>query len=255
MPPLDDLAIALRRSDYSETSQVLVLFGRAAGKIRLIAKGVKRGTKQRFAPAIDLLEMGHLVFSERQDKQANLAILVEWRQITIFPGLRCDLRRLYGAQYLAETTANLTENRDPHEALFDALSSTLTSMQQAAQALPLVVAYQARLLAEIGLFPEVGRCLECARSAGAARDWYFSSHQGGLICPNCESVQVEKRRVRPGAIELLRALADDRTPPAADRSPWVGAFYLLDYHISHLAGKQAATAQYVVPQTTRRTLT
>ena len=255
MPHFDDLAITLRHLDYSETSQVLVMFGRAAGKIRLIAKGVKRGTKKRYAAGIDLLEMGHLVCTERQAGQASMATLVEWRQITIFPGLRTDLKRLYGGQYLAETTSQLTEDRDPHQALFDALAAALQALETTPHALHQVVSYQVRLLTEIGLFPNLGRCLECARPWRRQSDWYFTSHQGGLLCRNCESVLVEKRRVRPGAVELLALLAAGDTPEGQARSHWIGAFDLLDYHIAHLAGKPAASSEYIVPQTIRRTMT
>ncbi|MBM4027044.1 MAG: DNA repair protein RecO, partial [Planctomycetes bacterium] len=37
-----DQAICLRTVDYSETSQVVTLFARQAGKVRAIAKGSKR---------------------------------------------------------------------------------------------------------------------------------------------------------------------------------------------------------------------
>ena len=47
-----DQAIVLGRLDYSETSQVHVLFAREHGKVRAIAKGIKRGTKKRFAAAV-----------------------------------------------------------------------------------------------------------------------------------------------------------------------------------------------------------
>ena len=55
MPLVKDEAIVLRRLDSSESSQVLVFFTREHGPQRLIAKGIKRGTKQRFATGIDLL--------------------------------------------------------------------------------------------------------------------------------------------------------------------------------------------------------
>jgi recombinational DNA repair protein (RecF pathway) len=37
-----DRAVCIRTVDYSETSQILTLFGRLSGKIRAIAKGSKR---------------------------------------------------------------------------------------------------------------------------------------------------------------------------------------------------------------------
>ncbi|MCH7814056.1 MAG: recombination protein O N-terminal domain-containing protein, partial [Planctomycetes bacterium] len=46
---ISERAVVLRRVDYSETSQVLVLLTRGHGKVRAIAKGIKRSTRKHFA--------------------------------------------------------------------------------------------------------------------------------------------------------------------------------------------------------------
>src|SRR5262245_11644028 len=94
-----DDAIVLRRLDYSETSQVLHVFCRELGAQRLIAKGIKRGTKTRVAVGVDLLEWGTVVFSRRAGSDAQLGTMTEWRQKDTFAHVRRDLTRLYAAQY------------------------------------------------------------------------------------------------------------------------------------------------------------
>src|SRR5438477_8405757 len=98
MALLKDDAIVLRRLDYSETSQVLLVFCRELGPQRLIAKGIKRGTKTRVAVGVDLLEFGTVVFSRRAGSDAQLAIMTEWRQADTFAHLRRNLLRLYATQ-------------------------------------------------------------------------------------------------------------------------------------------------------------
>ena len=98
MPAIKDEAITLRRLDYSETSQVLVFLTREHGCRRLIAKGIKRGTRQRFATGIDLLERGQIMFISKSQSDASLGTLTEWRQLDAYMGLRGDLRRLYSGQ-------------------------------------------------------------------------------------------------------------------------------------------------------------
>ncbi|HQA45519.1 MAG TPA: recombination protein O N-terminal domain-containing protein, partial [Phycisphaerae bacterium] len=97
MPVMKDEAVALRRIDYSETSQVLLFLTRGHGPRRLLAKGIKRGTKQKFATGIDLLEHGRVVFAVRASGESGLGNLTEWRQIDLYTGLRSDLHRLYAA--------------------------------------------------------------------------------------------------------------------------------------------------------------
>ena len=254
MPHVHDHAITLRHFDYSETSQVLILFGRASGKIRLIAKGVKRSTRTRFATGIDLLEMGELVFSYRRERQAAMDTLVEWKQITIYSGLRTDPKKLFGAQYTAEITARLTEDHDPHPLLFDAMENTLRSLETAPLPLIEIVRYQVSLLTEIGLFPQLDACSECKKNWRRSKGWQFSSHNGGLVCRDCEGELIEKRRLRDGTVELLRSIRGTDAQDSTPNNVWEGCFDVLDYHIAHLMGRPASLADYVLPQARRRVL-
>ncbi len=206
MALVKDSAVVLRRLDYSETSQVLAVFTRGHGQLRLIAKGIKRSTKDRAAIGIDLLELGDAVISLRPGKEDNLATLTEWRQQDGFPHLRQGLDRMYAAQYAAEATAQLTELHDPHPALFDGLAALLRRMGQA-HALPALVEYLLLLLKEIGLQPEWASCANCGRGVVGDPVAYFSSRQGGVVCRDCESALVEKRRVRIKTLETCRSLS------------------------------------------------
>jgi DNA repair protein RecO (recombination protein O) len=234
-----DIAVTLRRLDYSETSQVLVMFTREHGQQRLIAKGIKRSTKTRTAVGIDLLEYGRTVFSQRPGKEDNLATLTEWRQEDTFPHLRRDLPRLYAAQYAAEVTSHLTEVHDPHPGLFDALLALLRGLA-AADPLPMLVAYLWQMLTEVGLRPELSCCVGCGRDIRGDRVLYFSSRQGGAICRDCEPAAVEKRRLRldvPAA--LLADPSRGRLGHMEGRDPALAlaAFDILDYHITEIMAR------------------
>jgi DNA repair protein RecO (recombination protein O) len=98
MPLIRDEAVVLGRLDYSETSQVIVVLTRAHGKLRAIAKGIKRGTRARFAVGIDLLDVGTLVASGRSERDGGLATVTEWRQTRSLSGLRERLSRIEAAE-------------------------------------------------------------------------------------------------------------------------------------------------------------
>jgi DNA repair protein RecO (recombination protein O) len=245
MASTGDSAVVLARRDYSETSQVIVLFTRQHGKVRAIAKGIKRGTKKRFAVGIDLLDIGQVVFSVRQERTASLATLTEWKQTQSLSGLREKLFRIHGAQYFAEITERLSEDWDPHVELFDALISTLATLAEAAEALTPVVDYQLRLLASIGSQPRFDVCVLCRRESDLT---YFSSLEGGMICRHCEPVQVEKWQVSNATLKYLRGRVKDRITSG---SP-TGAFSVLNYHIAHLMGREPMLAAKLVPRAGRR---
>jgi len=241
---LDD-AIVLGRLDYSETSQVLVLFAREHGKIRAIAKGIKRGTKTRFATGIDLLDVGTVVLSVRRERQEGLATLTEWKQTRSLSGLREKLFRLNGAQYVSEITAQLTEDWDPHPELFDALMEGLVSLSDAGEPIGDTVRYQAALLTSIGGMPRLDACMSCHRVDDLV---YFSSFQGGLICKHCEAAHVEKRQLSPNLVESLRRVA--RGGDVGEDG--IAVFSLLNYHISHSMGREPRLAQHLVSRDRQR---
>ena len=246
MSLLSDRAVVLRRLDYSETSQILAFLTRGHGLIRLIAKGIKRSTKSRFAPAIDLFELGDAVWSSRAERRQNLAILTEWKQLQGFVGLRENLDRLYAAQYAAEVTAALTVEFDPHPELFDTLVGFLEAVAGADQTLGPLCTYQRDLLLHIGLLPRGDACVGCHTSLATNSDVrvYFSSHEGGLLCRDCEPSYVEKRLV--DAATLQASLAGTVTNPVA-----IEAFDLLNYHLSHLMHQEPKLAGFVNPAARR----
>lgn len=237
-----DQAVVLLRYDYSETSQVVALMTREHGLVRAIAKGIKRSTKTRFATAIDLLDIGRVILTSRQENRDKLASVTEWKQTTSLPGLRDSLFRIHGAQYLAEITSQLMEDWDPHARLFDHLLAALVELAGAADGLPTIVRYQQALLGEIGSMPRFEACVACNRTDNLT---HFSSHEGGMICGQCQASKIERRGVTPETLERL-------TDPSPD-PPMTGPFMLLSYHLSHLMGRESRLASKLVAPPKSRT--
>lgn len=238
MASVKDEAIVLRRLDYSESSQILLFLTREHGPQRLIAKGIKRGTKTRFAVGIDLLERGWCVFLPSGRGEQSLGTLTEWRQIDLHLGLRGQLQRLYAAQYAAEVTAVMTEDADPHPELFDGLVALLGALCGHDSPLVPLAVYQIVLLQATGFWPDLTRCMMCGKIAPPGRAAYFSAREGGLICRDCEPRVVEKRKVGSATLAALRdgSVTD---AIAAD------VFDLLDYHIAHAIGRPVTLAAFL----------
>src|SRR2546427_4348650 len=120
-----DRCICLRKVEYSETSQILTLFGRSHGLMRVIAKGAHRTTKagaSKFGGGIDLLDVGDAVFT--LDLQRQLGTLTEWRLCDGHLELRRNLRAIYLGQYAGGLVGVLIEEHDAHTELYDRLEQT-----------------------------------------------------------------------------------------------------------------------------------
>jgi len=245
-----DESIVLGRLDYSETSQILVLFTREHGKVRAIAKGAKRSTKTRFAPAIDLLDIGTVVFGVRHERAEGLATLTDWKQTQALPGLRQKLDRLNAAQYAAEITVRLTEDWDPHSELFDSLIGTLKTLEESNEVLAEVVQFQLALLDQVGSLPRFDACVRCGSTSQLT---HFSAFEGGLICRNCEAAQVEKWEIGPATIETLKRIIHAGISKLSGGSvSYSAAFAVLNYCISHMIGMEPRLADVVLPNLLRR---
>jgi DNA repair protein RecO (recombination protein O) len=213
-----DRCICLRRVEYSETSQILTLFGREHGLLRLIAKGAHRRTKagaSKFDGGLDLLDLGDAVFSLRLEK--DLATLTEWSLRDGHLELRSNLRALYLGQYAAELCSLLVEEHDPHPQLFDRLEQTILELPTHRQE-EVFLAFQLDLFREAGYLPNFAACYNC----GAAFDqrdphWSFSALRSGLVCRNCETLAPDRI---PLDAQLVAIVADIlRLPRLDDTQP------------------------------------
>ncbi len=244
MPHIQDNAIVLRRLDYSESSQILAVFTRQHGKVRIIAKGSRKATRTRFSPGIDLLECGHISLFVRHAGQEALATLSEWKPSRSHLGLRETLPRIESAQYIADVTSRLTEDWEPHTELFDALDGALVRLAAGESVLRIVAEYQKSILESAGLWPRFDACASCGRSPDTSCDVYFSSLEGGVLCRDCEAGRTEKRLLRsPLNVFASWALTEGCHSAAA--------FDVLDYHIAYAMGREPVARTHLAAQAHR----
>jgi DNA repair protein RecO (recombination protein O) len=242
-----DQAICLRAVDYSETSQVVTLFSRLAGKVRAIAKGSKR-SRSTFDGPIEPLSFGTIVFSGvRKD---TLATLTEFQPQPVRGELRRNLAALQSALLAAELLDLLTEEYDPHTALFDHFVEFLQDIDegkagpQRRDILVRLILFQFVLLHEVGLRPILHTCANCKRPWGAnGREVYFITSANGLVCRDCEMNFHDKIRLSPKAAHCL---TDMQRIAEADQATLDEIEQVLIRHFTHLLGRLPKTAAQVL---------
>ena len=259
MPLARDRAICLRKIDYSETSQILLLFGREYGLVRVIAKGAHRRTKagaSKFDGGLDLLDVGDAVFIHDPSKELN--ILTEWGLREGHLELRGSLRAVYLAQYAAELIALLFVEHDPHPALFDRLVQTLPELATP-RAEEAFLSFELDLLRESGYLPELAHCGECGSPVGSHDQSYFSPSRGGVVCRNCEGAVPDRIATDPRLLRLIQAVlklprggngngaaAAPQRLPRLSRHQTDPINRMLAGHVEHTLGKRLRLGQYVV---------
>jgi DNA repair protein RecO (recombination protein O) len=216
MPLVHDCCICLRKTEYSETSQILTLFSREHGVTRVIAKGAHRRTKagaSKFDGGIDLLDVGEAVFSH--DLARDLPPLTEWSLREGHLELRKNLRGIYLGLYSAELASRLIEEHDPHVQLFDRLEAALPELATARRE-ETFLSFQLDLLRESGYLAELFVCVCCGTTMDDRAPCFFSAARGGIVCRNCEQTTPDRSSFDPRLLRLLQTIV---RLPRANGSP------------------------------------
>src|SRR5687768_9460161 len=254
MSMVADRCICLRKFEYSETSQILTLFARSHGLVRVIAKGAHRTTKagaRKFGGGIDLLDVADAVFTH--DPERELGTLTEWSLREGHLELRRGLRGVYLGQYAAELVGLLIEEHDPHPELFDRLEHTLPELATP-RAEEAFLAFELDLLRETGYLAELSACVSCGNVIGDRESAaYFSAAQSGVICRSCETVvhdrmQIDLRllRIIQGILKLPRTNGTAQRLPRLTRHQTDPINRLFADHIEHTLGRRLRLPRYVL---------
>jgi DNA repair protein RecO (recombination protein O) len=253
MPLVRDRCICVGKVEYSETSQILALFGKEHGLLRVIAKGAHRRTKagaSKFDGGADLLDVGEAVFT--LDPARDLNTLTEWSLRDGHLELRKTLRGMYLGLYAAELVSALIEEQDPHPELFERFQSTLAELGSA-RVEEAFLAFELDLLAQSGHLPELAICVECGGQPGDRDSAAFSSSSGGVLCPNCrdavpDRIQLDARllRLAQQVLKLPRANGSPQRLPRLSRHQTDPLNRLLAEHIEQTLGKRLRMSRHVI---------
>ena len=157
-------AIVLSRFDLGEADRVLTLITPTGGKLKAIAKGVRRptsrlgGSLEPFAELTVALARGRTF-----DVVTQVSVGHAWLN------LRDSLESAATAWYLAELADRSLEERHAAEPLYTLLRRAYELLDAAMAPGRVARWYEMHLLDELGQRPEVDRCVECDRVARGGR--------------------------------------------------------------------------------------
>jgi DNA repair protein RecO (recombination protein O) len=197
-------AVVLRRTDFGEADRILTLFTPQGGKVRAIAKGVRR-TTSRLAGHLEPFTRTQLLLAT--GRELDIVTQAEGRER--MDHLRDDLWHATGAWYTAELVDRFLEDADPHPRLYRLFTQTLLQLDQGAHNPAesrgwLALRYfELRLLDELGYRPALRQCAGCDTPLTPIENGY-NAELGGALCPQC--ARYAQRRVSLDALKVMRLL-------------------------------------------------
>jgi DNA repair protein RecO (recombination protein O) len=197
-------AVVLRRHDIGEADRIVTLYTENMGKVRAVAKGIRR-TTSRLGGHLELFAHIQVMLARGR----NLDTITQVDTIDSFANIREDLWRTSLAYYVAELLDRLTEEHEEHRELFRAAVDAFGRIATSDRPNEALHHFELRALDALGFRPEVKVCVHCRqllRPTGNA----FSAASGGIVCPTCRVEESGAPDVSANAIRLLRVyLADD----------------------------------------------
>ena len=202
-------AIILKQMPLGEADRILTLFTPAYGKVRAVAKGVRKPTS-RMSGSVEPLTRANMLLSKGHD----LDVVSQVEPIDVYMAVRGDLEKTSTAFYMAELvdafTIEQSENRSLYRHLVNSLE-TLCDLKNdghgnVREYILLRASYECSLLSMTGYRPQIHRCTECGLAPQGSV--FFSASGGGVICQRCRNKQAVTRSLSIGALKMLNVLED-----------------------------------------------
>jgi DNA repair protein RecO (recombination protein O) len=201
VPLYRDEAVVLRTQKLGEADRIVTLLTRRHGRVRAVAKGVRR-TASRFGARVE--PFSHVDLQLYEGRELDTVTQAE----TIAPygeRIAADYGRYTAGTAVLETAERLTaEEREPSLRLYLLVVGALKALAEQAHTPSLVLdAFILRAMTIAGYEPALEACARCGEP-GPHR--YFAVAAGGVVCP--EHRPGGAATVSPAGSAVLAALLD-----------------------------------------------
>jgi len=197
VPTYRDEVVVLRTHKLGEADRIVTMLSRRHGKVRAVAKGVRR-TSSRFGARLEPFMVADVQLYQGR----SLDIVQQAESLGAYGAdIAVHYDRYTAAHAMVETADRLNEaEATPQQYLL--LLGGLRALARGEHASRSVLdSYLLRVMALSGWAPGLDDCARCGRPG--PHDW-FVAQLGGVVCGDCAPAGAA--RLRPDTGALLRAL-------------------------------------------------
>jgi len=191
-----DRGLVLRTIRLGEADRIVTLMTEQHGKVRAVAKGVRR-TGSKFGSRLEPLS--HVAFLGWQGR-GDLDIVNQVEVIDTFRPVREDLDRMTSAMSMLEVVDQVGQERHANPRLYTMVVGALTALA-GHDSVMVAPAFFLKVLALEGSEPVLDACVSCGEEDPELLV-AFDLVEGGVLCRSCR----RGRPVSPPALALLRRI-------------------------------------------------
>lgn len=159
MPVFTTEGIIVKRSNFGEADRILTIVTPFKGKIKVVAKGVRRITSRRGGNVELLNKIRAQIFKGR-----GMDLLTEAESLETFPKIKSDLITSTYASHVIELAERLLPEEQPNPQAFTLLAIALTLLEKNPRQI-FIRAFEVKLLTALGFWSldQVGEVREVDR--------------------------------------------------------------------------------------------
>lgn len=172
-----DEGIILKTVKLGEADRIVTIFTKMHGKVRAVAKGVRR-TRSRFGGRLEPFMRADVLIAQGR----NLDVVSQAVSIATYADQICaDYEAYMNASVIVESVDTIiSTEREPSTEQYMLLVSALASMAKHRHNPGVTsLSYVMRALSLAGWSPRLDSCVVCGRHDNLG---YFSVHMGGVMC-------------------------------------------------------------------------
>jgi DNA repair protein RecO (recombination protein O) len=195
-----DIGVVLRTYKLRESDRIVVFHTAENGKVRAVAKGVRK-TRSKFGARLE--PMSHVKLLLYRGRELDIVSQAE--AVEPLSPMLSSLDRASQGMAAIEAVDQLALDREPNPRLYKMTVGVLRTIAERPSPLN-VPAFYWKLLAAEGLEPQLDQCVRCGEHGPDVQLVAFDLNEGGMHCRNCRS----GTSVSPAALAIMRDILGGR---------------------------------------------
>ena len=194
--------IIIKNIDFKDADKLVTIFSEKEGKIRAVAKGIKKPNSSLRA-CVQPFAHSFLFLSQ----SGELGLITQGKVIDFYGHIRDNINLSLATIYLMELLDKSLMENVPYPKLYQSTIEVLTTLNNPEIPYnPLIFRYyEMLLLIELGYKPVLDKCVVCKNPT---KENIISISEGGLICESCSEHSRNNVFVLGETLAILRLLTN-----------------------------------------------
>jgi len=218
MATIKTKGIIIKRINLGEADRILTILTEDRGKIRVVAKGVRK-PKAKLSGFLELFRYNEYLLAEGR----NLDLVAGAYTIDNLVGVGQSLHSVGVAYYIAEIVDKLIEETQESSQAFGIVYQSLKAISQSGDLDAIKSWFELNLLTSLGFKPELGRCVECRAEVSGA---WFSFELGGVLDDQHHGSDMAALPVTATELSELRSLGGDIPKQVSPKVAQIGSGFM-----------------------------